>query len=196
MAVLAPSTKGLQKILNICLAYCSEWDILLNAKKTKNMCFGKGPTPEFSLTLNGATIPWENQWTYLGVVLQSGAKFGCSVKRTIASFYRSMNAILRIEGRSNDLVMLRLLESHCLPILTYGIEIIEVHDRDDKRQLRVAYNAIFRKIFGYAPFESATNLQHTLGRCTWEKLCDKRSQNFMRRCNLYPIDSLFRIFFC
>ena len=43
-----------------------------------------------------------------------------------------MNAILRIEGRSNDLVMLRLLESHCLPILTYGIEIIDIHDRDDK----------------------------------------------------------------
>ena len=103
-----------------------------------------------------------------------------------------MNAILRIEGRSDDLVMLRLLESHCLPILTYGIEVIDVHDRDDKRQLRVAYNAIYRKIFGYAYFESVTNLQHTLGHSTWEELCEKRSQKFVRRCSLYPDDFLTR----
>ena len=145
------------------------------------------------MSLNGSLIPWESQWDYLGVTLKSGTKFGCCVKKSLSSFYRSMNSILRIEGKSNDLVMLRLLESYCLPILTYGIEVIEVHDRDDRRQSRVAYNAIFRKIFGYSYSESVTNLQHVLGRCTWEELSEKRQTGFMHRCSLYPTDSLTRV---
>ena len=37
MAILAPSIRGLQALLDICEAYCLEWDIGLNAKKTKNV---------------------------------------------------------------------------------------------------------------------------------------------------------------
>ena len=79
------------------------------------------------------------------------------------------------------MVLLRLLESHCLPILTYAIETIYVANRDDRRQLRVAYNAIFRKVFRYRHWESVTNLQHALGRETWEELLQKRvSEKFLK----------------
>ena len=61
--------------------------------------------------------------SYLGVVVVSGRRFGCSVTERIKKFYRSANAIFRVEGRSDDLTMLRLVESHCVPILTYGIEV-------------------------------------------------------------------------
>ena len=108
---------------------------------------------------DGKAIPWANEWKYLGVVLKSGKCFNCSMKDVLASFYCSLNSILRIKGRSDDIVMLRLLETHCLPILTYGIELIHVTDRDDRRQLRVAYNAIFRKMFGYSYSQSVTQLQ-------------------------------------
>ena len=36
--------------------------------------------------------------------------------------------------------MLNLIETHCIPILTYAIEVIVVSDRDIRRQLTVAYN--------------------------------------------------------
>ena len=189
MAVLAPSVKGLQKLLDICL----KWDILLNSKKTKNLFFGKGSAPSFHTSLNGTIIPWETQWEYLGVTLKSGTKFDCCNKKPLASFYRSMNSITPIVGKSNDLVMLRLLESHCLPILTYGIEVIDILDRDDRRQSRVAYNAIFRKIYSYSYFESVTRLQQVLGHCTWEELTEKRFNNFKRRCGQYPSSSLVRL---
>ena len=35
MVVLAPSLKGLQKLLLLCQGYCSEWDIRLNDKKKR-----------------------------------------------------------------------------------------------------------------------------------------------------------------
>ena len=90
--------------------------------------------------------------------------------------------------------MLRLLEAHCLPILSYAIEIIHVSDRDDRRQMRVAYNAIYRKLFGYSYRESVTLLQHTLGRPTWEEFVEKRKTGFARRCRLCPCDTVVRIF--
>ena len=55
---------------------------------------------------------------YLGVCLMSSKKFKCSVTDRIQKFYKCANAIFRIEGRSDNLTILSLVESHCLPILT------------------------------------------------------------------------------
>ena len=194
MAVLAPSIKGLQSLLDACAAYCSKWDIKLNAKKTKNLFFGKGAVPNHRITLDGTQLPWESSCVYLGVTLKQGVHFGCCVRETLRKFYRSLNSIIRIEGRSDDMVMLRLLEAHCLPILSYAIEIIHVSDRDDCRQMCVAYNAIYRKLFGYSYRESVTLLQHTLGRPTWEEFVEKRKTGFAHRCRLCSNDTVVRIF--
>ena len=112
---------------------------------------------------------------------KSGKVFSCSVKERIKKFYRCANAIFRIEGYSNDTVMLHLIESHCVPLLTYAIEIVHVSNRDERRQLRVAYNSIFRKIFGYRWTESVTALQGFLDRPTWEELNEKRRTGFLKR---------------
>ena len=89
MAILAPSLKGLQMLLNLCQTYCVECDILLNAKKTKNMFFGKGVPPTFRLSLDNQLIPRAPQWNYLGVTLMSGKCFNSRAKESIASFYRT-----------------------------------------------------------------------------------------------------------
>ena len=136
-----------------------------------------------SLYLDGHPLEWVKSWKYLGVVVSSFEQFNCCIDDRLKSFYKSLNAILRIEGRSNELVMLRLLESHSLPILTYAIEIVHVYDADTRRKLRVAYNAIFRKIFEYRRMESVTELQHLLQRPTWEELVENRIQKF---CNGLP----------
>ena len=57
MSLLAQSLKGLQILLSATENYCKEWDILLNAKKTKNMMYGKScQLPE--LILDGKQIEW------------------------------------------------------------------------------------------------------------------------------------------
>ena len=64
--------------------------------------------------------------------------------------------------------------------LTYAIEIVHVADRDEE-SLRVAYNAIFRKIFSYKHFESVTALQHRLKRKTWEEVVSNCQTQFVKR---------------
>ena len=88
------------------------------------------------------------------------------------------------------MILLRLIESHCVPILTYGIEITHIANRDEARSLRVAYNAIFRRIFGYRLFESVSNLQRSLGRKTWEELTESRRNGFIHRSQIAETDSL------
>ena len=122
------------------------------------------------INLNGRKIEWVDQWVYLGVTLRSAKTFDCPIKERLKKFFRCANAILRIDGKSNDTVMLHLVETHCVPLLTYAIEVIHVTNRDERRQLRVAYNSLYRKIFGYRWSESVSALQSFLGRPTWEQL--------------------------
>ena len=179
-------------MLSICSSYCAEWDICLNAKKTKNMCFGKTSQIHFLPTLNDSPVEFVAEWKYLGVNLRSGPRYGCLVTARVKSFYRSLNSILRVEGRSQDMVLLCLIEAHCVPILTYAIETCFVANRDERRSLRVAYNSIFRKLFGYRHFESVTNLQHALGRLTWEELVERHTSGFMIRARMCEDGSLVR----
>ena len=121
VCILAPSLKGLQRLLDMCSSYCSTWDICLNPKKTKIMYFGKRAEISHKLTINGSPIDFVSQWKYLGVVLRTGKRFGCSVSERVKSFYRSLNSILRVEGRSDDMVLLRLIEAHCVPIRVVAV---------------------------------------------------------------------------
>ena len=90
------------------------------------------------------------------------------------------------------MVLLRLIEAHCVPILTFAIETCHVANRGERRSLRVAYNSIFRKLFGYRYFESVTNLQHALVRLTWEELVDKHESGFNVRARKSDYGSLVR----
>ena len=81
--------------------------------------------------------------------------------------------------------MLQLMESQCISILTYAVEVIYMTDHDQRRRLRLAYNSIYRRIFGYR--NSVTNLQHALHRPTGEELIAKRTDKFMISVAQCPI---------
>ena len=118
----------------------------------------------------------------------------CSIIEHVKAFYRSLNSILQIEGHSDDMLMLQLIETHCTPILTYVIKIVHFTNRDERRSLRVAYNSVYRKQLGYRIFESVINLPHFLKRPTWEELVDQRRSGFLKRARLCDCASLVRAF--
>ena len=70
--------------------------------------------------------------------------------------------------------------SHCTPILTYGIEVVE-YLPGENQQMRVAYNAIFRKVFGYRRNESVAELQHHFGYLSWDELVKSRQAAFKKK---------------
>ena len=86
VAILSPSIRGLKSLLQICGEYCLEWDICLNAKKSKILYFGKRINVTHKITLNDNTIDWVDEWIYLGVTLRSAKAFDCSIKERIRKF--------------------------------------------------------------------------------------------------------------
>ena len=89
--------------------------------------------------------------------------------------------------------MLRLVESHCIPILTYGMELSHFSDARENSKIRAAYNSVFRKIFGYRTFESVTLLQLHLARPTWEMLMETMKVSFHNRIAQCKADSPIHI---
>jgi hypothetical protein len=155
----------------------------LNSKKLKLLFYGKGPVPSFHPILNGQPLEWMASWKYLGVELCSGTVFSCSVTDRLKKFYKSSDAIFRVDGHSRELAMLRLVESHCVPILSYCIEVVSLKT-DEARKLRVAYNSLFRRIFGFCKYDSVCELQGFLVRPTWEELVLERTEKFMSKLKL------------
>ena len=154
--------------------------------------FGKGKSPTYRLKVDGKEIDWVQKWKYLGVTLRQGPKFGCCVAETIKKFYGAANSILRIDGRSDEMVMLSLLETHCVSVLSYAIEVIHIADGRQRQKMRVAYNSIFRKLYDYTWRQSVTKLQEFLGRPTWEELVQARRIRFLAKTSLQPPDSIVR----
>ena len=144
------------------------------------MHFGKGATPSFVIKMNCQPLEWVPVWKYLGIELCSKDRFMCSSVDRIKKFYKCSNAIFRIDGYSEDLTMLRLVESHCVPILTYCIDSISLNIRE-MQNMRTAYNSLFRRIFHFRGFDSVSELQGYLGRPTWEELVQKRKQSFLKK---------------
>ena len=112
----------------------------------------------------------------------------------LKKFYKCANAIFRIDGQSDDLTMLSLVETHCVPILTYGVEVVDFFDNRQRSKIRAAYNSLFRKIFGYKNFESVTDLQLSLARPTWEMLCQICIDSFYQRLSQSSAESPVHLF--
>ena len=122
--VLASCTcNGLQKLVNVCFNYSIHWDIVFNTQKSLVSTFG-GRCPQSSLImLNGVPLSWSLHVKYLGCT------FICStgridIKQAVGKFYSSLNNILSVLGRNrNEMMVIHLVKSYCLPALVYGCEV-------------------------------------------------------------------------
>ena len=90
LVLLSPSRYGLQQLLNICVAYCKEYCLDFNVKKSKVMIIGKLPaeTTLTSLFLNNDPLDFVDEYKYLGVYLCAGKTLSFSPLTTIRSFHR------------------------------------------------------------------------------------------------------------
>ena len=71
MAILSPSLKGLCILLEVCSDYCVQWDICLNAQKSKLIYFGKRCATIYKPTINGIPIDWVESCLYTCILFVS-----------------------------------------------------------------------------------------------------------------------------
>jgi len=105
------------------------------------------------LNINSMPLAWVDKIKYLGVWIRAGKYFDVDFAEVRRRFFVSVNSILYHSKYSSDLVRLSLIESYCLPLLTYGLESLNL----TVAQLKLMgswWNSVYRRLFGYHIWES------------------------------------------
>ena len=112
LALLAPTRKSMQTLLDICQNYGLDWCLTYNPAKTNILVFGKIITHE-PLYLNGTPIVTVASYRYFGMNL-------LAIRKPLMSFYCSANMIFNVLKTPSEEVLMNSSYSNCVPILTYA----------------------------------------------------------------------------
>ena len=181
LCLVAPTRSAMQQMLYICEEFCNEFCLSFNVKKSKALLFGKWPDATSSLLLNDEPIEYVQEWKYLGCTVISGKKLTFSAKPHLRSFYCAINSLLGAVRQPNDLVLMKLLYSNCVPILTYAAE-VRILSNKDMQTYNVALNDSIRRIFSYNRWESTRFLRQELGYQNITEISQSRTSNFLTEC--------------
>jgi hypothetical protein len=131
--LISPSVDSMQQMLLICQRELAWLDMALNAKKSVCMRFGPRFDKECEslITIDGQQLVWVNTCRYLGIFLVAARYFKCSFDNAKKAYYRSFNAIFGKVGRlASEEVVIKLLQTKCLPIILYGLDACHVNAAD------------------------------------------------------------------
>jgi len=99
----------------------------------------------------------------IGAWLHKGKRLSCDINHAMRKFYASANSVFSHGGSVSEITKLYLLESYCLPILTYAVEGLPLNKRQIGN-LNTCWNNAYRKIFRMTKWESVRELQSLCGR--------------------------------
>jgi hypothetical protein len=199
LLLISSSVIDLQRMLNICGLVGDELGIKFNGSKSNSIAIGPKKVHNLaSLYINTHEIQWVNKIKYLGVTLQAGTKFSIDLSDTRRKFFISVNNILNKSKRASDMSKLQLIESHCLPILMYGIDGMNL-PKSQLKDVNAWWNYVYRKIFNYNKWESVKELISLLNRLDVVHLVRLRRLMFFKRMtnvstNNCVIDQLYNMF--
>ena len=185
MALLAPSRRALQTMMDNCHDYCSEFCLSFNERKSKVMVFGKSNNdPLMPLYLNGQPIDYVQEWKYLGTTLGSGITLKFIARPDLASFFRATNSIMSVLPGAHEHVLITLLYSNCVPILSYACAVKE-YSAADMSNCNVAVNHALRKVFGFTRWESIRTLREAFGMKSLYEIFKATQDKFVTNCRAH-----------
>ena len=166
-------------MLDIFNSVGSSIDVAFNPIKSKCLLIGPtfNTTPSL-VSIGNIQLQWTQQITYLGIILSNAKSFQVDFSDIRRKFFSAVNSILSKCSFTSELLKLQLLESHCLPILTYATESLNLSNLQ-LSQLNAWWNSAYRRIFGFHQWESVRELILMLGRLDLHHIVDLRSLKFI-----------------
>jgi len=195
VCLMSRSCFGLQKMLDLCSNYGITWDILFNPVKSHLITFG-GSNPNANLTLADKNIVWTNKVKYLGLYLTGGIIFRIDLNAAKQKYFGCFNNIKSVVRQQvNEIMLLKIVNTYCLPRLLYACEIWPI-DTLDMHELDVIWNNGFRHIFNCCWRDSVKPLQFFCHSLPLSYLVDERQLMFfykLKRTDNYVLQSLLRL---
>ena len=165
IVLMAPTRMALNKLIQTCSEYCTEFGLSFNSKKSKVMLFSKSRIDHESLepvTLNEIALAYTNSVTYLGTNIVNDKGFSFSCENDLVKFYRASNSILAAANKPSEEILLQLLYSNCIPTPSYACAVKQFPSRQ-MQNCNTAVNDALRLIFGYNRWESIRQLRESFG---------------------------------
>ena len=158
LCLLAPCAIALQKLLDICHEYGVEHDVIYNPLKSVCMVF---KPDRFSLKcplvhLGNNVLEYQEKVKYLGVLLNDNLNDNDDIMKQMRGLYARANSVLRKFAACSFEVKLRLFQAFCTSF--YCAHLWYKFTKHVMTKVRVAYNNVFRLLFGYRRSCSASEM--------------------------------------
>ena len=164
LALIAPSSNGMQKLITECESYAEVYGLKFNELKSLLLSFKPinfKMNPCLNICLNGAHIPVETSCRYLGHIIANDLNDNEDIRRQLRCFYGRSDMLLRTFGACyiysvQYTVKLLLFMSYCGSMYTSSIWC--KYTKKQYYQMEVVYDNVFRRFFGYDRFSSANQM--------------------------------------
>ena len=150
LTLLAPSAKGLQKLLNTCETYANTHEMVFNSKKSVFMCIeAKRHKPMHTppLILKNDCLKSVCNYKYLGYTLTEKFCDSVAIKEQMKSVYARANMLNIKFNRCTDDVTSKLFQAYCSNV--YCSCLWWNYNSEAYKKFVVAYNNCFRRLLGY-----------------------------------------------
>ena len=191
--ILSVSLSDMKYLLDSCVKCMDSLGMEINTRKTA--CIRIGPrhnAPVANLVLNGTPLTWNQDLSYLGLVVCSAKKFTVNQQKLKQKFFRSLNGIFgKIGVKSAPQVVLSLIELCCLPALLYASECV-MWNASMIKALKYLCSCIY-KLFSTYDISTATYCQYYMGQLPVELRIVARKLKFLhaiKNCNSFVLHSL------
>ena len=164
MVLISPSAKGLQRLINTCLAFAEANDIIYNETKTQCMSilpnnFRNIPSP--SMFLGHHRLQFVSEFPYLGHILTNDLKDTKDIANRRRKLCAVGNTITRQYGFCNLETKLTIFRAYCYSI--YGCSLWTSYSQESLRALRVVHNDTLRRFTRTSRRNSAIAMFNTYG---------------------------------
>ena len=157
--LLAPSAKGLQKLLNTCKTYANTHERVFNSKKSVFMCIEAKclkPMHTPSLILKNDCLKSVWNYKYLSYTLTEKFCDSVAIKEQMKSIYTRANMLTIKFNRCTDDIKSKLFQAYCSNV--YCSQLWWNYNSEAYKKFVVAYNNCFRRLLGYKLTCSASQM--------------------------------------
>lgn len=159
MALLSPSAKGLQRLIDTCYDYASSHDIIFNETKTQCMSI----IPRYlrhidnpAITLGIHRLQFVNEFPYLGHIITNNLNDNTDIEHKRRKLCALGNMICRRFAFCNVDTKIVLFRAYFYSI--YGSSLWSHYTQEQWRRIKVVHNDILRRLTHTPRFHSASTM--------------------------------------
>ena len=187
LALVAPSAKALNALLEICDQFADNNDITFSTEKSLAMLVHIGSHATFTpppVFLSGSSLQYVDRFKYLGHIITADFKDDEDIMRELRNLNVRGNMLVRKFGFLSLDVKCDLFKTYCYPIYTCALW--SRYNQASINRLKVAYNNIMRRLSHVPPWGSASFMFGMLGVRSFQEIIRTHAYSLMRRIDCSP----------